>query len=204
MASVGTIEVMSADSSGEMQDLVRHPSLDDRFDPAVHIVDYNPQWPAIASAELAHIKERLGMIAVRLEHVGSTAVPGLAGKPILDLQLSVPDIELRSSYVLPLRALGFLFVPDPTSEDYHFFAKPPERPRSYHLHVCEVGSKHEFRHLAVRDFLRSNPKEAVSYAAFKRELVAGAPEDRLAYIEGKSDYVMALEQRALRWARLQL
>lgn len=154
-----------------------------------------------AAAELLRIKQRLGAVVARFEHVGSTAVPGLAAKPILDLQLSVPEIEQRDAYVEPLTALGYLFVPEPTSPDYHFFAKPPERPRTHHLHVCELGSEHESRHLAVRDFLRARSDEAASYAALKREVVARAPEDRLAYIEGKDAYVAALEQRARAWAR---
>jgi GrpB-like predicted nucleotidyltransferase (UPF0157 family) len=127
-------------------------------------------------------------------------VPGLAAKPILDLQLSVAAIEPRSRYVEPLERLGYMFVPAPESPDYHFFAKPPRRPRSHHLHVCEVGSEHEFRHLAVRDFLRTRSDEAARYAALKRKVAARHPEDRLAYIEGKDEYVTGLEARAVAWA----
>ena len=130
--------------------LERHPSLDDRFDPAVRIVDYDPAWPTLADAELHGIKEALGELAVRVEHIGSTAVPCLAAKPILDLQLSVDAIRPRDRYVQPLARLGYLFVPAPQSPERHFFAKPLERPRTHHLHVCASGSTHEFRHLAVR------------------------------------------------------
>jgi GrpB-like predicted nucleotidyltransferase (UPF0157 family) len=177
--------------------LERHPSLDDRYDPAVRIVDYDPAWPALAAAELRRIAEALGEVALRLEHVGSTAVPGLAAKPILDLQLSVSAIQPRERYVEPLERLGYLFVPEPESPDYHFFAKPPERPRTHHLHVCEAAGEHEHRHLAVRHFLRTHADEAARYAALKREVVARHPQDRLAYIEGKDAYVTALEARAL-------
>jgi GrpB-like predicted nucleotidyltransferase (UPF0157 family) len=179
----------------------RHPSLDDGFDPAVRIVDYDAAWPVLADEELCRVKEALGDVAVRLEHVGSTAVPGLAAKPVLDLQLSVAAIEPRGRYVEPLEALGFLFAPDPESPGYHFFGKPPDRPRTYHLHVCEAGSEHELRHLAVRDFLRTHDDEAARYAALKRRVVARHPQDRLAYIEGKDEYVSALEARALEWSR---
>jgi GrpB-like predicted nucleotidyltransferase (UPF0157 family) len=91
-------------------------------------------------------------------------------------------------------------VPEPESPDYHFFARPPERPRTHHLHVCESGSDHEIRHVAVRDFLRMHPDEAARYAALKRAVIARHPQDRLAYIEGKDEYVTALERRALAWA----
>jgi GrpB-like predicted nucleotidyltransferase (UPF0157 family) len=168
------------------QKLVRHPSLDERFDPAVRIVEHDAGWPAQAREELGRVKEALGPVAVRLEHVGSTAVLGLAAKPILDLQLSVAAIEPRAVYVAPLERLGYLFVPAPESPDYHFFAKPPERPRSHHLHVCEVGSAHEFRHLALRDFIRAHSDEAAGYAKLKRQGDA---------------YLTALEARAVQWAR---
>ena len=70
--------------------LERHPSLDERFDPAIRIVPYDPSWPALADAELQRLADALGPVARRLEHVGSTAVPGLAAKPVIDLQVSVP------------------------------------------------------------------------------------------------------------------
>jgi GrpB-like predicted nucleotidyltransferase (UPF0157 family) len=176
-------------------------SLDDRFDPAIRIVDYDRAWPALAHAELRRIEEALGEVAARLEHVGSTAVPGLAAKPILDLQLSVDALEPRARYVEPLQRLGYLFVPDPEFPDFHFFGKPPERPRTHHLHVCAAGSAHERRHIAVREFLRADAGEAERYAALTRALVARHPHDRLAYIAGKEEYMAALEARARAWAR---
>lgn len=176
-------------------------SLDDRFDPGIRIVDYDPAWPALAQSELRRLREALGAVAVRLEHVGSTAVPGLAAKPILDLQLSVDALEPRARYVEPLQRLGYLFVPDPEFPDFHFFGKPPERPRTHHVHVCAAGSVHEWRHIAVRDFLRAHADEAERYAALKRALVARHPQDRLAYIAGKEEHVTALEARARAWAR---
>jgi GrpB-like predicted nucleotidyltransferase (UPF0157 family) len=175
----------------------RHPSLDDRYDPAIQIVDHDPEWPAQADAEIRRIRDELGDVAPRLDHVGSTAVPGLAAKPIIDLQLSVASIEPVKTYREPLERLGYLFVPDPDSPDFHLFALPAERPRTHHLHVCESGSTHERRHLAVRDFLRANPEEAAAYEALKRDLVARDPEQRLAYIDGKETFMAALEARAL-------
>ena len=178
----------------------RHPSLDDRFDPAVQIVEYDLEWPALADAEMRAIQEALGDIAVRVEHVGSTAVPGLAAKPILDLQLSVEAIEPRDRYTESLERLGYLSVPAPESPDYRLFAKPAERPRTHHLHVCAAGSEHELRHIAMRDFLRAHPDEAARYEALKRDVAARHPQDRLAYIDGKDAFVTALERRAVAWA----
>ena len=178
----------------------RHPSLDDRFDPAVRIVEPDPAWATLAAAELGRLGDALGAVGVRLEHVGSTAVPGLAAKPIVDLQVSVDALRPLERYVMPLERLGYLFAPAPESPDRHFFAKPPERPRSFHLHVCAAGGEQELRHLAVRDFLRAHPGEAGRYAALKRRLVESHPRDRLAYISGKEEYMAALEARAVAWA----
>jgi GrpB-like predicted nucleotidyltransferase (UPF0157 family) len=178
----------------------RHPSLDERFDPAVRIVEYDPGWAESAAAEMARIGGAVGEGVVRIDHVGSTAVPGLAAKPIVDLQLSVAEIEARSLYVGPLEGLGYLFAPDPASPDFHFFGLPAARPRTHHLHVCAAGCEDERRHLAVRDYLRAHPEEVAAYAELKRRLVARAPADRLAYTEGKDAYVAALERRALAWS----
>lgn len=178
----------------------RHPSLDERFDPAVRIVECDPAWVESAAVEMARIAAAVGEAAVRIDHVGSTAVSGLAAKPIVDLQMSVADVESRSLYVGPLEGVGYLFAFDPASPDFHFFGLPAARPRTHHLHVCAAGSEDERRHLAVRDYLRAHPDEVAAYAECKRSLVARAPEDRLAYIEGKDSFVAALERRALAWA----
>jgi GrpB-like predicted nucleotidyltransferase (UPF0157 family) len=178
----------------------RHPSLDERFDPAIRIVDHDPRWPLLAQEELRRVADALGDSAVRLEHVGSTSVPGLGAKPIIDMQVSVADIERLDDYVGPLEALGYLFAPDPAFPDYHYFAKPHARPRSHHLHVCQAGSHQELRHVAVRDFLRAHPEEAASYEELKRTLVREHPEDRLAYVAGKDGYMIELEARAVLWA----
>lgn len=187
-----------------LRGVTRHPSLDDRHDPAIRLVEHDPAWAALARDELARIRSALGPLAARVDHVGSTAVPGLAAKPIVDLQASVLAITPVDPYVASLARLDYLFVPDPESPDFHFFAKPPERPRAFHLHVCDAGSEHERRHLAVRDYLRAHPDAAAEYEALKRRLVAAAPGDRLAYIAGKEPFMVALERRALRWAAAQL
>ncbi len=127
-------------------------------------------------------------------------MPALAAKPILDLQLSVEAVEPSGVYAGALERLGYLFAPDPESPDHLFFAKPPERPRTHHLHVCRAGSREERRHLAVRDFLRAHRDEAARYEALKRRLADRHPQDRLAYIAGKDEYVRDLERRALAWA----
>lgn len=182
----------------------RHPSFEERFDPAVRILPPDRSWAVRFEREAARLRAALGAVADRVEHVGSTAVSGLASKPIVDLQVSVDALQPFERYAGPLARLGYVFLPAAAAsgdEDARLFAKPPQHPRSFHLHVCRAGSAHEERHLAVRDYLRAHPDEADAYAALKRGLVARRPLDRLAYMHGKASYVVELEQRALYWAR---
>jgi len=166
----------------------------------VEIVAYDPAWPARFAELGRELRAGLGEVALRIDHIGSTAVPGLGAKPIIDMQVSVVDIERQDDYVQPLERLGYLFAPDPAFPDYHYFAKPHTRPRSHHLHVCQADGHQELRHLAVRDFLRAHPEEAARYEQLKRALVREHPEDRLAYVAGKDGYMIELEARAVRWA----
>jgi GrpB-like predicted nucleotidyltransferase (UPF0157 family) len=193
--------VLRQDDPGRRSKLERHPSLDERFDPAIDVVPHDPEWAGEFEREAAAIRNALSDVLLRIEHVGSTAVPGLPAKPIIDIQVSVSNIEERESFVRPLERIGYLFAPEPDSPDYHFFGKPRERPRRYHVHVCAAGGGEEMRHLVVRDFLRSHSEEAAKYADLKRELARRTHQDRLAYIEGKEPFMRDLEQRAVAWSK---
>jgi GrpB-like predicted nucleotidyltransferase (UPF0157 family) len=149
--------------------------------------------------EAVLIKAALGNIAVRIDHIGSTSVPGLVAKPIIDIEISVRDMEPVDRYVLPLESLGYLFVPVEDSPHLHFFGKPVERPRTHHVHVCEAGSYEERVHLAFRDYLRAHPAEALLYAELKRAVANRHLYDRLAYIAGKEPGLLEIRDRALVW-----
>lgn len=168
-------------------------------DPAYVTVDYDPRWPALYAAERARLVAALGEQLTRIEHVGSTSVPGLAAKPIVDIELYVRQLEPMDPFRAPLEALGYVFQFDPEMPDLHYFGWPAERPRRYHLHISQHGSQHLIRVVAVRDYLRAHPAEADAYAAVKRALTAARPGDRDAYVAGKHDFVQALERRALAW-----
>jgi GrpB-like predicted nucleotidyltransferase (UPF0157 family) len=170
------------------------------FETTVRVVEHDPHWHGAFEAEAAAVAVALGAGCVRIAHVGSTSVPGLAGKPIIDMQVSlrevdVPDLERR------LNPLGYFNVPwFGDADDYPFFAKPAEGERTHHLHACVAGSFEELRHVAVRDFLRAHPDEAAAYGAFKRDLAERCAGRRDGYVEGKDAFVKALETRALAWA----
>jgi GrpB-like predicted nucleotidyltransferase (UPF0157 family) len=165
----------------------------------IAIVDPDPGWAGAFDAEAASVRAALGALLVRLDHIGSTAVPGLPAKPIIDLQASVDPLD-PDDLGRRLAPLGYARVRWPADATYPFYAKPPDGPRTHHLHACEAGGDEERRHLAVRDFLRARADEAAAYGAFKRDLAARCGGLRTAYVEGKDAYVKALEARALAWA----
>ena len=168
-------------------------------DPAIVTVDPDPAWPALYEAERRRLATALGPLAARIEHIGSTAVPGLPAKPIVDIDVYVAAIEPMAPYRTPLEALGYVFTFDPEFPDLHFFGWPAERPRRFHVHVAQIDSRHVTRDLAVRDFLRAHPDVAREYAALKRSLTRAHPGDGEAYVAGKAPFMATLEQRALAW-----
>lgn len=162
----------------------------------VALAEYDPAWPAMYEAEAARLREALplGLILV-MEHFGSTAIPGLIAKPVIDILVAVPSVEeARRLAVAPMEALGYAFWADNPKRDRLFFVKglPPSAPhRTHHVHMTEPDGE-MWRRLAFRDHLRRHPGEAARYAALKRELAARHREDREAYTEAKSAYVEAV------------
>ncbi len=163
------------------------------------IVDYDPAWPAMFEREAASLRAALGDLAMRVEHVGSTSVPGLAAKPVIDIQISVASITPRAPLVEPLLELGYRHEIDPIEIGHEFFSNSdePDAPRKVHIHVCEVGSAWERRHLAFRDYLRSHDDAVAEYANLKRRLAAAHPRDIQSYVDGKTAFVTTIETRAL-------
>lgn len=161
------------------------------------IVDYDPAWPSNFQAEAERIGWELGELALRIEHVGSTSVPGLAAKPIVDIQISVDSIVPRTPFVRPLVSLGYTFSVDPTMAEREYFKKDIDGVRRFQLHVCAAGGDWERRHLAFRDWLRGHPEDAAAYADLKRRLAVEHRHDRYAYTGAKGTFIDDIVDRAL-------
>lgn len=161
------------------------------------ISDADPSWPAMFEMEAARIRDSLGRLAVRVEHVGSTSVPGLAAKPIVDIQTSVSSMVPRDAYIEPLRSLGYRWTLDPWSDEHEYFSRDESDARVYQIHVCQVGGSWERRHLAFRDWLRSHPHDAEAYAALKRQLATRHRNDIMTYVDSKTAFIRSIETRAL-------
>ena len=156
---------------------------------AVILVDYDPSWADRFAAEEARLRSGLGALALRVDHVGSTSVPGLMAKAIIDIQVSVADVTDGPSYIPTLRELGYAHVPDERFPTYPFFRHPAEGPRDFHLHVAQAGSVEEQEHLVFRDALRADPVVARMYLELKRELARRYFADRVAYSNSKGEFV---------------
>lgn len=161
----------------------------DRLDEPVRIVPYDPSWPSRFEAEARALEEAIGSWAAGgIHHVGSTAVPGLEAKPIVDILVGVDELESSRSCFEPLEGLGYLYAPY-LPEQMHWFCKPHPNRRTHHLHLVPTGSERFREELAFRDLLRANPETAARYASLKHDLAKRFAEDREAYTEAKTDFI---------------
>ena len=168
----------------------------------IRIVPYDVRWPEQFASEADYLRAGMGSLSLRIEHVGSTSVPGVAAKPVIDIQISVATLDELNVYVAPLALLGYSHVPfGDVDRVYPFFRKPAEWPSTHHIHLCVFGSEHERRHLAFRDYLRNHPQVANEYVALKRSLAAthvgATDESREQYSLAKTDFVTSVLQQAL-------
>ncbi len=167
-----------------------------------NLVPYDPAWPRLFEEEASFLRTLTPSdIIRRIAHFGSTAVPGLAAKPIVDMVVEVTNLDaVKTHFVLPLQTKGYEYFWRPTTGDetafYAWFIKRNTRgQRTHHIHMVEANSQLWDR-LYFRDYLRAFPEEARRYAALKRELAAQYPHDRTAYTLGKSSYVRRITDTA--------
>ena len=139
-------------------------------------------------------------MALRIDHIGSTSVAGLAAKPVIDIQVSVERLEPVVPFRDPLQELGFVYREGNTDRTKRYFREPPGQPRT-HIHVRKAGSFSQQFPLLFRDFLRAHCEAAAGYEAVKRRLAARYPQDRRAYTDAKTPVVWDIIQRADVWAQ---
>jgi GrpB-like predicted nucleotidyltransferase (UPF0157 family) len=167
----------------------------------LEIVPYDAAWPGAFAAERERIANALSGLALRIDHHGSTAVPGLAAKPIIDIQVSVRRLRPLEQYTGALARLGYVHVVHPDDAFCPFFHRPAAWPHTHHVHVVEAGGTEERRTLAFRDYLRGHSEAASAYADLKRRLAASHTADdfasRQAYADAKTEFVTRITDCAL-------
>lgn len=165
----------------------------------VVIVEYNPQWPGMFLEEKKAILALIGHILMGVEHIGSTAVPGLAAKPIIDILAGVRQLSDAQECIQPLLTLRYEYVPEHEESipDRRYFHKGPPKGRTHHLHMVEVEGEFWRRHLAFRDYLRVDRECARRYEQLKRDLAVAYRDNRGAYTEAKTEFIEAIIARAI-------
>ncbi len=163
----------------------------------IEIVDYDPSWPAAYESWRERISGALASSALAIEHVGSTSVPGLPAKAIIDVQVSLADLADEDAYVPQLAEVGLQLR---SRDDYHRYFRPHAgQPRSVHTHVCTTGSAWERDHLLFRDYLRTHPADRDSYAKTKRAAALAWSDDGIGYTDAKSETILDIMADAAVW-----
>ena len=168
----------------------------------IEIAAYDPAWPGRFAELGREFRAGLGGVALRIDHIGSTSVPGLAAKPIIDLQVSVAAFEPLEAFKLPLERLGYVYRADNPERTKRYFREPPGRRRT-HVHVRRAGSFSEQWALLFRDYLRAHGEVAAEYGAVKRRLAIRFVDDRHGYTDAKVPFMWEVIRRADEWAQPQ-
>jgi GrpB-like predicted nucleotidyltransferase (UPF0157 family) len=157
--------------------------------------DYDPDWPRRFEVLRARVWPVLADVAVRIEHVGSTSVPGLAAKPIIDLSVVVAARGDVPAAIERLASLGYRHQGNLGIDDRDAFDHPVDVPR-HHLYVCPEGTIGLINQIAVRDYLRAQPEASRRYGELKKRLAAAFPHDIDSYVFGKTDFILDVLRHA--------
>jgi GrpB-like predicted nucleotidyltransferase (UPF0157 family) len=164
----------------------------------VVVAPYSSGWPDLFSPEYAVLSSLFPPPAFRIEHIGSTAIPGLPAKPIIDLMLGASSLREVETQIAGLARLGYEYLPEheQVMPERRFFAKPVNRPRLFHLHAAVLGETFWNEHLLFRDALCNNPRLAAEYGSMKLRLAAQFGEDRDGYTNAKSSFITSVIRHA--------
>ncbi|MCY9375388.1 GNAT family N-acetyltransferase [Bacillus sp. T17B1] len=164
----------------------------------VEVVLYNEKWSECFEEEKEWLKLALGPEIIAVHHIGSTSIPNMAAKPIIDILIEVRSIEAVSQYDLQMKAIGYTPKGENGIPGRRYFQKGGNK-RTHHVHMYEKGNPAIERHLLFRDYLRAHPQKAEEYAVLKKQLAAQYPDCINQYIQGKDDWIKTAEEHAKRW-----
>lgn len=167
----------------------------------IHVVGHDPAWAVKFEVEAGRIMEAAGEAAVRVHHIGSTAIPQAKAKPVIDILLEVASLESLNQKAPMLEALGYEAKGEFGIPGRRYFRlDDPGGTRTHQVHAFEAGTLSVIRHLAFRDYMRAHPLAAEEYGALKERLANAYPHDMAAYMDGKDAFVKEHQRRALLWA----
>jgi len=164
----------------------------------VEVCSYNELWPHLFKEEANHLQQIYRDELVDIYHIGSSSVPGLSAKPIIDIMPVVRDITKVDKYNEAMQEIGYIAKGENGIAGRRYFQKGGDQ-RTHHIHIYQQGSHEIIRHLAFRDYLKVHPEVSRQYGALKEGLASQFPYDIDSYINGKDRFVKELEVRALEW-----
>jgi len=153
----------------------------------VRLVAYTADWKCYFEREKIELHQALGSNILDIQHVGSTSIPGMTAKPIIDIAIAVNDFEESKTCIPLIECLGYVYRGEFGMPLRHYFVKGD--PRLFHIHMCEITSTTWKSLIVFRDYLRRNSDIANDYAALKQQLALKYPQDREAYLEGKAVFI---------------
>jgi GrpB-like predicted nucleotidyltransferase (UPF0157 family) len=160
----------------------------------VRLVEYDERWPLLFADEERRIRDQCGSLALKLEHIGGTSIPGMRAKPVLDIAAGRPADVAVVDYVAALERAGYIYRGERGVPGREYFRRG--QPRAYHLHLVEDGGALWSDYLVFRDYLRVHTEVAREFAGLKRALAARFARDREAYMNAKGPYVAEILRRA--------
>jgi GrpB-like predicted nucleotidyltransferase (UPF0157 family) len=170
----------------------------------VEVVPHNPQWRDAFEAEAKQVAAALGENVVATHHIGSTAIPDIYAKPVVDLLVEVRDITEVDGRSSAMESLGYEVMGEYGIPGRRYFRKDSrEGIRTHNIHAFEAGSAEVERHLAFRDYMIAHPGDAQRYSELKRKLAEEHPRSMDGYMDGKDGFIKEMDRRAAQWRRSQ-
>lgn len=166
----------------------------------IEIYPYDPTWPDLFLQTARPLRDALGEVALRLDHIGSTSIPGTAAKPIIDIQISVAAFEPFDRILQPMESLGYIWRADNPELTKRYFREPTGTRRT-HIHVRVAGSWSEQFALLFRDYMRHHPADAAAYVELKQHLATQYQDNREAYTDAKTPFIWTIMQKADVWSQ---
>jgi GrpB-like predicted nucleotidyltransferase (UPF0157 family) len=166
----------------------------------VEVVPHDPVWRDSYKAEVKHIAAALGDNVVAIHHIGSTAIPGIHAKPVIDLLVEVDDIRAIDARNAAMESIGYEVMGEFGIPGRRYFRKDDRQgTRTHQVHAFQAGSGEVARHLAFRDYMIAHPADAARYSELKRRLAEEYPCDMDGYVDGKDGFIKEMDRRAAEW-----